>query len=86
MPNTYDQVLYPSKAFQDTHPNRLDTADPVNSELPIDVFARIAADFLTTGQASAGPVGAASSYLFPAPELVRFGTLWLAQYFAPPPA
>jgi len=23
MPNTYDQVLYPSKAFQDTHPDRL---------------------------------------------------------------
>ena len=26
MPNTYDQVLYPSKAFQDTHPDRLATA------------------------------------------------------------
>ena len=25
MPNTYDQVLYPSKAFQDTHPDRLAT-------------------------------------------------------------
>lgn len=46
--------------------------------------ARIAADFLTTGQASAGEVGAASSSLFPAPELVRFGTLWLERYFAPP--
>jgi len=25
MPNSYDQVLYPSKAFQDTHPDRLAT-------------------------------------------------------------
>lgn len=61
-----------------------DTADPVNSQLPTDVFARIAADFLATGQGSAGPVGAAPSSLFPAPELVRFGIDWLERYFAPP--
>ncbi|MCA2963743.1 MAG: aminoglycoside 3-N-acetyltransferase [Acidobacteriaceae bacterium] len=82
----YRRLMPTPQGPQWTGFEEFDTADPVNSELPIDVFARIAADCLTTGQASAGPVGAASSYRFPAPELVRFGTLWLEQDFAPPPA
>jgi aminoglycoside 3-N-acetyltransferase len=80
----YRRLMPTPQGPQWTDFEEFDTADPVNSELPIDVFARIAADFLTTGQASAGEVGAASSYLFPAPELVRFGVDWLERYFAPP--
>jgi len=60
-----------------------DTGDPVNDDLPGNVFEQIANAFLVTGQASAGPVGAAEAFLFPAPQLVRFGVEWLERYFAP---
>lgn len=59
-----------------------DTADPVNSRLPTNVFEQIATAFVGTGRASAGTIGAAPSFLFPAPELVRFAIDWLEQYFA----
>jgi aminoglycoside 3-N-acetyltransferase len=59
-----------------------DTADPVNDRLPANVFEQIATDFLATGQASSGTVAAAPAYLFPAPELVRFGIAWLERFFA----
>jgi aminoglycoside 3-N-acetyltransferase len=61
-----------------------DTADPVNSDFPENVFEQIATAFLATGQGSAGLVGAAPSYLIPGPALVQFGIDWMDRYFAEP--
>jgi aminoglycoside 3-N-acetyltransferase len=63
-----------------------DTGDPVNSDLPQNVFEQIATAFLATGRGTTGSVGAAPAYLLPAPELVRFGIEWLERYFAEPAA
>lgn len=57
-----------------------DTREPVSAHLPGDCFERIATDFLAAGFGRQGRIGHAASFLFEAPELVRFGVTWLEQY------
>lgn len=47
----------------------------------IEMFEQIARDFLASGQGRVGKVGAAQSYLFDAPALVKFGVQWLERIF-----
>ena len=63
-----------------------DTAEPVHASLPANCFERIAQDFLAAhppheAAAGLGPragrVAQADTYLFPAPELVRFAVRWI---------
>ncbi|HYP05503.1 MAG TPA: aminoglycoside 3-N-acetyltransferase [Bryobacteraceae bacterium] len=54
-----------------------DTSEPVHDALPLNTFELIARDFLAAGQGREGAVGAATSYLFEAPDLVRFAIEWL---------
>lgn len=63
-----------------------DTAEPVHTRLPANCFERIAQDFLAAHpprQSAAGPgpasgkVAQAATWLFPAPELVRFAVRWI---------
>lgn len=57
-----------------------DTREPVSDKLPADCFERIATDHLASGFGRQGTIGAAVSYLFEAPELVRFGVDWLERF------
>jgi len=50
-------------------------------DLPGDEFTAIATAALEAGIGVAGPVGAATCHLFPAPELVRFGVDWIDARF-----
>jgi aminoglycoside 3-N-acetyltransferase len=59
-----------------------DTCDPVAPYLPGDVFERIAREYLATGFGRQGQIGEAASYLFEAPDLVRFAIEWLERYAA----
>lgn len=61
-----------------------DTADPVCDYLPFDCFEQIARAHLAAGYGRRGHVGDANSYLFEAPELVRFGIGWLEAAPRPP--
>jgi aminoglycoside 3-N-acetyltransferase len=54
-----------------------DTTQPVLGDLPENCFEQIALDYLATGQGRQGTIGAATSYLFEASELVRFAVKWL---------
>lgn len=53
-----------------------DTSDPPR-DLPGDYFATIVEEFLTTGRGSRGTVGAATSVLVPADQIVPFAVEWL---------
>jgi aminoglycoside 3-N-acetyltransferase len=57
-----------------------DTANPVAAYLPADCFEQIARAHLAAGFGVQGRIGEATSYLFDAPELVRFAIEWLEQY------
>jgi aminoglycoside 3-N-acetyltransferase len=57
-----------------------DTGDPVSDVLPADCFERIALDHLAAGFGRRGWIGSAESFLFEAPELVRFGIHWLERF------
>lgn len=57
-----------------------DTTEPVSDVLPEDCFARIAGDYLAAGFGHQGRVGSAESFLFEAPDLVRFGIDWLERF------
>ena len=63
-----------------------DTCDPVASYLPDDAFNRIARDHLAAGYGREGRIGEAVSYLFDAPDLVRFAVDWLERYAATRPS
>jgi aminoglycoside 3-N-acetyltransferase len=54
-----------------------ETREPVNPALPADSFEQIARACLATGSGTAGKIGQAESFLFEAPELVRFAIDWL---------
>lgn len=54
-----------------------DTGDPVCDYLPLNVFERIAQDYLAAGFGEKGKIGEAESYLFDAPGLLQFGIEWL---------
>ena len=54
-----------------------DTTQPVSELLPENSFEQVAKAYLNAGLGKAGMVGAAKSYLFEAPELVRFAVEWL---------
>ena len=49
--------------------------------LPGDEFEAIAGAALEAGIGVTGSVGEATCHLFPAPELVRFGTAWIDDRF-----
>jgi aminoglycoside 3-N-acetyltransferase len=53
-----------------------DTSEPPR-DLPDDYFATIVEAFLTTGRGSRGTVGAATSVLVPADQIVPFAVEWL---------
>ncbi len=57
-----------------------DTREPVSDDLPADCFERIVKDYLASGFGTQGRVGAAPSYLFDAPDLVRFAVNWLEHF------
>lgn len=57
-----------------------DTAEPVHDSLPSDCFERIAVEYFAHGRGSRDSVGAAPSYLFDGPDLVRFGIAWLERF------
>lgn len=54
-----------------------DTCDPVNDTLHADYFGQIAEEHLAAGFGRKGSIGQAPSFLFDAPELVRFAVDWL---------
>jgi aminoglycoside 3-N-acetyltransferase len=54
-----------------------DTGEPVSNKLPADCFERIAREHLAAGFGYQGQIGSGESFLFEAPELVRFGVDWL---------
>ncbi len=60
----------------------LDTCDPVHASLPDDYFGTIAREYLGSGRGRTGKVGGATSYLFDAPGLWRFGVEWLERRLA----
>ena len=53
-----------------------DTSDPPDG-LPDDYFATIVEAFLATGKGRRGTIGAASSVLVSASEIVAFGVAWM---------
>lgn len=57
-----------------------DTEEPVSDQLPADCFELIATDCLASGSGRQGHIGAAASFLFEAPDLVRFGVEWLERF------
>jgi aminoglycoside 3-N-acetyltransferase len=57
-----------------------DTAEPVHEKLPANCFEMIAGDYLAQGKGSEGVIGAAPSFLFDGPDLVRFGIEWLERF------
>jgi aminoglycoside 3-N-acetyltransferase len=59
-----------------------DTAAPVSDSLPPDCFERIARDCLAAGLGRQGEVGSAASFLFDAPDLLRFAVAWLERFAA----
>lgn len=59
-----------------------DTAEPVNAELPMDVFEQIGRSYLASGRGAAGKVGGANAALLEGPELVAFAIDWLEEWFA----
>lgn len=78
----YRRLMPGQKAPEWIDFEEFDTGDPVSSILPNDCFERIARDYLASGSGRAGQVGCAQSYLFEAPELVRYGITWLEGYAA----
>lgn len=60
-----------------------DTAEPVNSEFPENVFEQIVQAYLSRGNGSTGKIAAAASALLDGPELVRFGVDWMEAFFRP---
>ena len=58
-----------------------DTSDPVVDGLPGDYFATVVSDFLASGKARRGTVGAAPSVLVKAVEIVPFAVDWLEARF-----
>lgn len=54
-----------------------DTSEPVHELFDEGHFEQIARDFLRSGYGVQARVGNAVSYLFDAPELVRFGVEWM---------
>ena len=58
-----------------------DTSDPPDG-LPDDYFADIVEEFLSTGRGARGQVGAATSVLVKAREIVPFAAGWLEARFA----
>lgn len=57
-----------------------DTAEPVHDMLPSNCFEMIAAAYLARGWGSQGSVGAATSFLFDGPDLVKFGIEWIERF------
>ena len=60
-----------------------DTSEPVTDILPVNCFEQIAKAHLAAGFGRQGYIGSAESYLFEAPDLVRFGIDWLEQFARP---
>jgi aminoglycoside 3-N-acetyltransferase len=58
-----------------------DTTDPVVEGLEGDYFKTIVEAFLGTSGGNSGEIGAASSFLLPAADLVAFAVEWLEQKF-----
>jgi aminoglycoside 3-N-acetyltransferase len=54
-----------------------DTREAVSPHLPENYFEQIALDHLAAGSGSKHEIGAAASFLFEAPDLVRFAVKWL---------
>ncbi len=80
-------IRYHRKLLRDGIPawveiEEFDTSRPVADGLPDDVFERITADFLSTGQGKRGSVGAASSVLLDAYGLHRFAVRRLEDWAA----
>jgi aminoglycoside 3-N-acetyltransferase len=59
-----------------------DTREPVSDYLPDNYFETIALDYLASGSGREGRIGSAASYLFEAPDLVRFAVEWLERFAA----
>jgi aminoglycoside 3-N-acetyltransferase len=57
-----------------------DTSEPVNSQLPENVFEQIAAAFLATGKAKQTPIGQSQAFLFDSQSLIPFAKTWLEAY------
>ena len=60
----------------------LDTCDPVHASLPDDYFGTIAREYPGSGCGRTGKVGGATSHLFDAPGVWRFGVEWLERRLA----
>ena len=58
-----------------------DTAEPVNSDLPRDLFERIGRSYLEAGHGKVGPVDEANASLLDGPELIEFAIQWLEGWF-----
>ena len=58
-----------------------DTSKPVLDSMPEQMFGMIVSDFVASGGASSGRVGAATAYLLPAKELVSFAVEWMVKRF-----
>ena len=57
---------------------------PTDGGLPEDYFIAVVTDFLATGKGQRGTVGAASSLLVQANEIVPFAVSWLERSSAKP--
>ncbi|MCX6613725.1 MAG: AAC(3) family N-acetyltransferase [Acidobacteria bacterium] len=58
-----------------------DTSEPVNSQLPENVFEQIAESFLKSGQGTKTSFGQTSAFLLESNELIPFAKQWLEDYF-----
>lgn len=58
-----------------------DTSNPVLDSMPEQMFGMIVSDFIVSGRASSGRVGAATTYLLPAKDLVSFAVEWMVKRF-----
>ena len=57
-----------------------DTSEPVNSNLPENVFEQIAEAFLKSGQGKQTTIGNAASFIFESQSLIPFALAWLEAY------
>ena len=58
-----------------------DTSEPVNSQLPENVFEQIAEAFFESGQGTKISFGQTSAFLFESKQLIPFAKRWLEDYF-----
>lgn len=81
----YRRLMPSSSGPQWVEFEEFDTSEPVNEQLPENCFEQIALAHLAAGYGTCAKVGAATSFLFDARELVRFAIRWLEEFFASTP-